>query len=90
MFNVREWAAEMRAAIVAKNAGALARLMSENDRNGCFAYEDACNEFGETTREEWAESTIDCAEMMLDDLPNHAPEFAHRNTDQNFTVIRVD
>jgi hypothetical protein len=71
MFNVDSWAADMRAAIAARDAESLARLMYENDRNGCFSYVDVCNEFGETSREEWIDSTIECAQSMLDDLPNH-------------------
>ena len=71
MFNVDRWAEDMRAAIAAKDADTLARLMYANDRNGCFSYADVCNEFGEMTIAEWAETTIGCAQSMLDDLPNH-------------------
>jgi hypothetical protein len=61
----------MRAAIAAKDAETLARLMYANDRNGCFSYVDVCNEFGEMTVAEWVETTIECAQAILDDLPNH-------------------
>jgi hypothetical protein len=69
--NVKKWEDEMRAAITARDADTLARLMSENDRNGCFTYADVCLEFGETTRDEWIDGTIECAEEMLAELPNH-------------------
>jgi len=71
MFNVEKWADDMRAAIAAKDAETLARLMYANDRNGCFSYVDVCNEFGEMTVAEWVETTIECAQAILDDLPNH-------------------
>lgn len=71
MFNVERWGRDMREAISARDAETLARLMSDNDRNGCFSYEDVCNEFGETDREEWAAGTIECAKSILEDLPNH-------------------
>jgi hypothetical protein len=68
-FNVEHWASEMRIAIAAKNAEWLAELMQENDKNGVFYYEDYCREFGvDITTEEWAESTIACAENMLSQL----------------------
>ena len=71
MFNVDRWADDMRAAVAARDAETLARLMYANDRNGCFSYIDVCNEFGETTIAEWIDATIECAQSMLDDLPNH-------------------
>lgn len=71
MFNVESWERDMRAAIVARNAERLAELMYENDRNGCFSYADVCSEFGGMSRCEWIDTTIDCAESMLADLPNH-------------------
>jgi len=71
MFNVESWEKDMRAAIAQRDVETLSRLMYENDRNGCFSYEDVCNEFGEMGRSEWIDSTIECAQSMLDDLPNH-------------------
>lgn len=71
MFNVESWERDMRAAVVERDAERLASLMYENDRNGCFSYTDVCNEFGEMSREKWIDTTIDCAESMLADLPNH-------------------
>lgn len=71
MFNVESWEKDMRAAIAQRDAETLSRLMYENDRNGCFSYEDVRNEFGEMGRGEWIDSTIECAQSMLDDLPNH-------------------
>lgn len=71
MFNVVSWEKDMRAAIVARDAERLAELMSENDRNGCFSFVDVCNEFGEMSRQKWIDGTVDCAESMLADLPNH-------------------
>lgn len=74
MFNVESWARDMRAAIAANDAERAAQLMYENDRNGCFSYESVCHEFGEMTREEWAETTIECAKSVMDDHPNHAED----------------
>lgn len=71
MFDVDSWAADMRAAIAERNAERLARLMYENDRNGCFSYADVCSEFGELTYEEWVDTTVECAQSVIDDLPNH-------------------
>ena len=65
-FQIEHWLHGMRTALARKNAERLAFLMYENDPNGVFSYDDYCNEFGDdTTLEEWAESTIECAEMML-------------------------
>jgi len=72
MFNVDSWAADMRAAIAARDAESLARLMYENDRNGCFSYVDVCNEFGEMTYEKWYESTIEYAVKTMSDHHEHA------------------
>lgn len=71
MFNVERWELEMRRAVAAKDAETLSRLMYETDHNGCFSYVDVCNEFGKMSREEWAEATIECAQNMLDELPQH-------------------
>ncbi len=71
MFNVVSWVADMRAAVAVKDAEWLAKLMYENDKNGVFSYANVCNEFGEMSREKWEESTIKCAESVLDDMPNH-------------------
>ena len=70
-FNVDEWAVEMAYAIEREDAETLAALMGRNDRNGCFSYAEVCNEFGETTKEEWSTDTIECAKEILADLPNH-------------------
>ena len=71
MFNVKQWAGDMQSAIDAKDAETLAVLLAENDHNGVYSYDDYCNEFGETTRDEWVEGTIDCAERTLEDLEEH-------------------
>jgi hypothetical protein len=64
-FNVETWDANMRAAIERRDGDRLADLMYQNDRNGCFSYDDVCREFGEMTREQWLAGTIDCAVGML-------------------------
>lgn len=67
-FNVAVWAKLVRIAIDERNGDRLAQLMSENDRNGCFSFDDYCRECGETTREEWIDGSIECAERMLADI----------------------
>jgi len=67
-FNVEVWAKLLRVAIAERNGEWMAQLMSENDRNGCFSFDDYCREFGETTREEWIDGSIECAEGMLADI----------------------
>jgi hypothetical protein len=64
-FNVEVWSRNMRAAIAARDGDRLAQLMYQNDGNGCFSYADSCHEFGDTTREEWLESLLECAADML-------------------------
>jgi hypothetical protein len=68
--DIDRWRADMRAAMAGRDGDTLAALMQWNDRNGCFTYEDSCNEFGETTREEWLDSLIRCADDMLANLNN--------------------
>lgn len=68
MFNAIQWGLAMRDAIDAKDAEKLALLMSEDDPNGVYNYSDYCNEFGETTIQEWEESTIDCAERTMEEF----------------------
>lgn len=68
-FNVEQWLHRMQTAIAARDAEWLAELMHENDPNGVFSYDEYCREFGiETTPEEWGESTVECAEMMLEQV----------------------
>lgn len=74
MFDVEKWAKSLREAIVLNDAVNAASLMAENDRNGCFSYEDVCREFGEMTLEEWEEQIIECAREVLEDLPKHSQE----------------
>lgn len=76
MFNVERWADDMRAAIAAKDAETLARLMYANDRNGCFSYVDVCNEFGEMTYDEWFESTIEYAIKTMNEHHEHIEPLA--------------
>ena len=66
-FDEKIWAAGMRAAIDRRDGDTLATLMYQNDRNGCFSYEQVCFEFGDTTREEWLAGLIECATNMLSD-----------------------
>jgi hypothetical protein len=70
-FNVDSWAAEMRFGIDSRDADTLARLMYENDRNGCFSYEDVCAEFGDMARDAWIDGTVECARKMLSGLIDH-------------------
>lgn len=74
MFDIEAWSKSLREAISTGDAEKAAKLMGENDRNGCFSYEDVCCEFGEMTYEEWQEQTIECAKTVLEDLPNHSQD----------------
>jgi hypothetical protein len=67
-FNVTLWEKRMRQAIADRNGDYLAQLMYENDRNGCFSYDQVCFEFGEMSREEWLDGNIECAESMLSEI----------------------
>lgn len=71
MFDVVRWARAMRQAIDSKDADSLASLMAENDPNGVYSFAEFCAEFGETTRQEWAESTLECGIKTLANLPEH-------------------
>ena len=71
MGKVKQWAIGMQSAIDARDAETLAVLLADNDPNGIYCYDDYCNEFGETTRDEWSDETIDCAERTLEDLEEH-------------------
>jgi len=61
----------MRDAIDAKDAETLASLMYQNDPNGVYYYSDYCNEFGETTIQEWVESTIDCGSQTMEEFSDN-------------------
>jgi hypothetical protein len=64
-FNVVLWEKRMRQAIADRDGDRLASLMYENDGNGCFSYAQVCFEFGDMSREEWLDGSIECAESML-------------------------
>lgn len=70
MFDIKTWQENMRTAIGNRNGDWLAELMYQNDGNGVFSFEQSCFEFGETTREEWLDSLIECAEEMLASIDN--------------------
>lgn len=74
MFDVVRWARAMRHAIDSKDADSLASLMAENDPNGVYSFAEFCAEFGETTRPEWEESTLECGIETLANLPEHVSE----------------
>ena len=67
-FNVTQWSTQLRLAIESRDGDRLADLMTQNDKNGCFAYDDVCFEFGETTTEEWIDGLAATAEEMLSEL----------------------
>jgi len=67
-FNVTQWATQLRLAIELRDGNRMADLMTQNDKNGCFAYDDVCFEFGETTKEEWVDGLVATAEEMLSEL----------------------
>jgi hypothetical protein len=67
-FDVVQWASQLRVAIEARDGNRLADLMTQNDKNGCFAYDDVCFEFGDTTNEEWIGGLVATAEDMLSEL----------------------
>ena len=71
MFNAIQWGLAMRDAIDAKDTETLASLMARNDPNGVYNYSDYCNEFGETTIQQWEESTIDCAEQTMEEFSDN-------------------
>lgn len=52
-------------AINSRNGNELERLLSWNDRNGIYSYEDNVREFGEMSREEWIDALIDSASIHI-------------------------
>ena len=75
MFNAKQWATAVQSAALARDADTLAILLTSNDPNGVYSYDDFCHEYGDTTRAEWVEHTIECAEQTLEELEeNLTPE----------------
>lgn len=65
-FDYEGWKRDMKSAIESRNAQLASELMYQNDRNGCFSFRAVCREFGRMKRQEWIDSTLECAQSMLE------------------------
>jgi len=58
----------IRNAIATRADGWLCELLTENDPNGTYNYNEVVALFGPITRAEWVDQVVECAEMMLEQV----------------------